>query len=494
MKRENLYLVSAALLASTSLSTTAATAGTVGIYNPGYQNTLSATTPVRVSAQVFASTPSATQQIGATGALAYRFASTLNGGNVFSGTIGVTGAQFLTSAVVNQAGIRAFAGTVVAGGVVTLALANAGSISCAGLVATTTSLIINNCSNAMSLDSQSSFSGFVISTVAFDNATGLATAGGSISIAGTINLGVSAGTGAVFDTTAAQAIITSANSVTTTVTAATGVAQINVSASPAFSRLVGGGSTVTVATVTITTTGTLAADLTTPITVANAVGATNFIRLTSAILSDDAVSKVQIAGVGSTTPTQFGSGAVTFTIAAASTAAFSTFAIEVNFNGTAAIDVAAAGTVDVSYVTAGAQSQTANSAVPASGSGAAAGLTRSGLSININGIQPGIAQGLTYQSFLRIVNSSATAGAATVVLRNNDTGVVLGTYTSPSIPGSGSVQVSAGNLESGAGITPSASVLYQATISGAFNGYVQHVVFNANSGAFSDLSAAPRTN
>jgi hypothetical protein len=363
------------------------------------------------------------------------------------------------------------------------------------LVATTTSLIINACSNAGAAADASSFAGFVISTVAFDNATGLATAGSSITMSGTITLSQTAGSGAVFDTTTAGTVVSSVNSLTATVTAATGVSQVNVSASPAFARLVNTSLTVLLSTVNITQTGAFAADLSTPIVGAAAVGAANFIRLTSSVLSDDAVTKAEIQGLQSTTPTQFGAGNVTFTIAAASIQ--SSFQIVVNFNGTAAIDNAAAGTVDVSFAAIGAASQNANNQAPAGVTGGgAAGLSRSGLSININGIQPNIAQGLTYQSYLRIVNSntSTSAGVATVVLRNNDTGVILGTYTSPSIPAGGSVQVSAANLESGAGITPSASVLYQATISGAFNGYVQHVTFNPNSGAFSDLSAAPRTN
>jgi hypothetical protein len=495
MKRENLYIVSAALLASTALSTIA-NAGVVTLATLSATDSTSTTTAKRVSAQIFASTPTTATTIGGgTGvALIYRFNSPLSlNQSSFSSTIGVTGAQFQTSSVSGGTSIRGFtANSLSTTGSITLT-GDQASVTCTGLVATTTSLIISNCT-VTAFTGTGSVAGFVVSAVAFDNATGLATVGGSISIAGTVNLGVSAGSGAVFDTTASQVVVTSANSMSATSTVGT-PAQINVSGTPAFSRLVGGFLTATIATVNITRTGTLAGDLSSSITAGLAVGGANFIRLSSPILTDDAVANVTLEAVTtpanslSNTPTQFASGAVTFTIAAANIN--DSFRVVVNFSGSAAIEAATAGTVDVSFAAiTGAATATANSSAPTGlTGGAVAALSRSGLSVNVNGIQPNIAQGLTYVSLLRIVNSSGSAGVATVTLRNNDTGVVLGTYTSPSIPGGGALQVTAGTLESGAGITPSASVLYQATVSGAFNGYVQHVNFNQAAGSFTDLSA-----
>jgi hypothetical protein len=503
MKRENLYIVSAALLASTAL-TTAASAGSVFIATGlgvgaagGVQTTTAAK---RLSAQVFASTPTTATVIGGTNnGLAYRFGSPLSlSQSSFSGTIGVTGAQFRTS-VVSGGGdsVRGFyVNTTAAQG--SLQVSDTHTVVCGGLVATTTSLIINACTT-QTFSGTASIAGFVISAVAFDNATGLATVGGSISIAGTINLGSSAGQGAVFDTTAATAVVTSANSMSVTATAGT-PAQINVSATPTFARLVGGFLTATISTVNITHTGAVAADLTTVVQTVTAVGTGNFIRLASAILNDDAVANVTVEAAGvaannlSNTPTQFFSGVATFTIAPANIQ--NSYAVVVNFNGSQAIETAAAGTVDVGFgAIGGTASATGNSAAPPGlTGGAVAGLTRSGFNVTVNSVQPSVAQGArTYSSLLRIVNTANTPGTVNVVLRNNETGVVLGTYTSPSILGLGSLQLSSATIEAGAGVTPSAGVLYQANITGNITGYVQHVNWNQDAGFFSDLSGARGT-
>jgi hypothetical protein len=500
MKRENLYIISAALLASTALSTSA-NAGVVTVAARAGNDTSSTATAKSISAQVFGTTPSATAVLGtgATGGtqpvgLTYRFPGSLRMGETnFSATIGVTGAQFNTANVSAGNQIRAVTFSVSAGvGSINDMAADVNSIQCSGLVATTTTLLISNCTASGAIAAGGSIGGFHISTIAFDNATGLATVGGTISIAGTVNLGASAGVGAVFDTTAAQVVVRSINSLNATVTAGT-PAQINVGATPAFARMASNGLTTTLASINITLAGAVGADLTTALAIGSTVGGTgNNVVLTSAIVSDDAVRDVTLENGTrfiSVTPTQFGSGNVTFAIPS-STGLNVPYTVVVNFNGTAAIDALAAGSVAVNFSANGATNiATANSTAPAGATGTAAGLTRSGLTVNVNSIQPSVAQGArTYSSLIRLVNSSSAAGVATIIVRNNETGVTLGTYTSPSIPASGSLQLTSAALEAGAGITPSAAVLYQATVTGAFNGYVQHVNWNQDAGFFSDLS------
>jgi len=335
-----------------------------------------------------------------------------------------------------------------------------------------------------------SVGGFLISAVGFDNATAMATAGASISIGAVITIG-----GVNLDNTAAQAVVTSTNSVATTVTAGT-AATANVNATPAFANL---GSTTAlttiIATIAVTTTGTVARDLVTAITNTNAYGNTNNLLVTSTIFSDDALASTEITNGGTkfvtAAPTAFTGGFVTFGNLTAANLT-TTFDVRVVFNGTAAIDVASAGTLALTYSSnAATNSVSGNFVAPAAVSGAVAGLTRAGLSVDINGMQPGTAQGSrTYTSLLRINNTGTVAGTVQIVLRNDSTGATLGTYTSASIPAGASIQVSSANIEAGAGVTAVASIGYRAAISGSINGYVQHVNWNQDAGFFSDLSGA----
>ncbi|MSO97524.1 MAG: hypothetical protein EXR11_04790 [Rhodospirillaceae bacterium] len=159
--------------------------------------------------------------------------------------------------------------------------------------------------------------------------------------------------------------------------------------------------------------------------------------------------------------------------------------VSVDFNGTGLIDQTAAGTGTITWA-----APTSGSAAPAS-SGTVAGLNRSGLNIDFNSFQPSVGQGaVTYTSLLRVANTGANAGTVSVVLTNDTTGVVLGTYTSASVPSGAAIQLTAAALESGSvpAVTPSASVLYRLRVTGNITGYAQHVNWNQTAGFFSDLS------
>lgn len=478
MKRENLYIVGGALLASTAL-TTVASAGQFTLLNNVANGGIISTTAVSLSAQVFGTSPSTTTVIGPN-ALAYRFNQPVS--SVFTSVITVTGAKFATSGTSSSTiDVRAIHGTIGnSNGLLTLAAA--ATLGCTVAVATD-KIILSSCTPTAS---QVSITGITISAVSFINATGLATAGASISLANEITV-----SSVAFETTAAQAVVTSKNSVTATTTATTGVSNIDVSASPSFAKFANGGTSVTIATINITQTGTLAANLSSAITGATAVGATNSITITSTALSDDATNGIRLlAGTAanslSTTVTQFSSGTVTFTIVAANLQ--DSYQVQLSFNGTSIIDTAAAGTTAVAFSAPTPVAGT-NAAAPPSATGTTAALSRNGLTIDINGIQPSVAQGArTYTSLLRIANTGSTAGAVTVVLLNEASGATLGTYTSASIPAGASLQLTSATIEATAGVTPTASVLYRATVTGNINGYVQHVNWNQDAGFFSDLS------
>jgi hypothetical protein len=479
MKRENLYVVGAALLASTSLST-AASAATFMLAATHNQGGTFSTTARPLSAQSFASTPSTAQVLGPR-TLIVRFASPIQADNT-NITVTLAGARFVTSSIPSRVEFLQISAGV------SLVSSGAGSgtlgTQLCAVQAQTDRLVITGCHPATS-SGQTSIAGIFLSNVTFDNATGLATAGTSVTLASEVTIGTT-----VLETTAATAIITSRNALSGTSTSNAAIGQANVSSNPAFAQIVGSGLSAVIGTINITQAGSIAADLTTQVVAAGATGATE-IRITTPIITGAGFTNVKTVGgtTGTLTRglTQAASGSVTFTIAAASVQEETTVSVE--FNGTTAIDVAAAGTTGISFSSAGAQSQTANSGVIPAVAGTVSGIARSGLSVDINGVQPGTAQGaVTYTSLLRIVNTGSAAGTITAIVRNEATGATLGTYTSPSIPAGAALQVSAAQIEAGAGITAQASILYRMSVSGSINGYVQHVNWNQTAGFFSDLS------
>jgi len=490
MKRENLYFVGGALLASTAL-TTAATAATYSITTAS--DGAIGTTALKLSAQAFPSNATSATAVGTGTGLSVR----LNGplASAFTATISVSGAKFRTGSVsandVSALLIATFSGTATVVSTYGFTASADNTMGCA-VAFSSDSLILANCDPTFAINGNSttgSVGGFRISSVGFDNATALSAAGASISLAGSIVVG-----GQPLDTTAAQAVVTSANSLTATIAATTGIPQLNVNSTPAFANF--GSSTqltTNIGTVSITHAGTVSLDLITPLdTGAELLGAANSFKVTSTIFSDDALVRTNLTSAGgvalTAAPTVFTGGFVTFGAVAAASM-LDTFTINVVFNGTSQIDAASAGTVEVTYGSAGGTGYSINAVAPAASSGAVAGLTRAGLNIDINGMQPSVAQGArTYTSLLRIANTGTFAGTVQIVLRNESTGAVLGTYTSPSIPAGASLQLTSANIEAGAGVTATASVLYRATLSGNINGYVQHVNWNQDAGFFSDLS------
>ncbi len=96
--------------------------------------------------------------------------------------------------------------------------------------------------------------------------------------------------------------------------------------------------------------------------------------------------------------------------------------------------------------------------------------------------------GTRYQSWVRIHNNGVNAGSVTIHVIDAETGDMLGSWDSDDIPAGGAIQVSAENLEDHLGYTPVSGEQYNLIVEGGINGYVQHVMWNAVDGLFSDLS------
>ena len=476
MKYSNLLISS--LLVSTALTTGANAAS---IYLAGDATAAGIALGVRnLSAQVFPAVASTSTKTG-TNRLFVKFAQN-NPNTVFTGTINVTGAKFVTT------GISASAFAVGQTG------ASIGSITDLTAACTVTpgaSTLILACDTSKvngTTISTTSINGIVLSGIAFDNISALSTAGTSVSLDYTMKV-----SNELYDSAAATAVITSRNSLTgTSVSATTAPLKIAV-ANPTGSFLkFTTGTAAVIGSINFTLGAGTQYGLDLSTTLSGFTSGAE-LKVTSSIFSDDAAKDVVISGASTITvaATTFGAGFVTFTLPVADIDKDKAYGITVNFNGTKEIDTAGAGTTLITYVAnASTTGSASNVTAPPAVTGTVSGLSRDGLSIDLNGLQPGIAQGARqYTSLVRVANTGTAAGTVTMIVSNETTGTVLGTYTSASIPVGASLQVSSAQIEAGAGITPSASVGYRVAISGAITGYAQHVTWNQDAGFFGDLSA-----
>ncbi|MBL8630618.1 MAG: hypothetical protein JNM81_13360 [Rhodospirillaceae bacterium] len=498
MKRENLMLVAGALLASTSI-TTAANAGTIFLSSVG---TLTATNQatvnttnfpvIRLGAQAFASATAATVSTG-TVDLILRFASQLP--VTFNGIITATNAQFSgSSSTALGVAFESTSGTI-AGSLNLLA----NSAVCTSVLATGDKIFLQNCNGAQALSvgiATVTAAGVIVTGVSFKLLSGLATAGTSISLGAEIYLGTTQTTS--IDSTTAAAKITSFNGITVQGgTSAAGT--IDVAASKgAFTGLVTSNLSAVLGSVLFSVNAIKSLDLSTTIAAASMVAAGNEVKLTSAIFSDDATSQVRVTNTTLTNGTvsvALSAGYVTFQLGTASISGFAAD-ITVDFNGTGQIDAASAGSTAVTFVTAGGNGVTTGlaTAVPAQtlSSGLAA-VSRNGLTVDLNGIYAGDYP-VQYTSVVRVANTGTVAGTPTIQIYDESTGSLLGTATpTTSIPGGGSKQYTAKDLETLAGISATGFKTYRMTVSAGISGYVQQLLWNQTGGFFTDLSSRRTT-
>ncbi len=94
----------------------------------------------------------------------------------------------------------------------------------------------------------------------------------------------------------------------------------------------------------------------------------------------------------------------------------------------------------------------------------------------------------TNQSFLRFANTGDTASTVKVKLSDAATGKLAGAWTSAPIQPGAAIQVSAPTLETGITASGTRPSNYTAAIETTMIGYVQHVDWNQNAGALTNLS------
>jgi len=100
------------------------------------------------------------------------------------------------------------------------------------------------------------------------------------------------------------------------------------------------------------------------------------------------------------------------------------------------------------------------------------------------------------QAFLRFQNDSAQAGNVTVSLRDSETGLLVGTWTSPDVPARASSQIEISKIESEARVTAQSTPIaastrpfYNLEIESSVPGYMQHIVWARAAGVLTNLTA-----
>lgn len=477
MNKTQFYALSSALLASTAL-TSGASAGTIGKYDATGVFTTSA---LAISNSIFSTTASTANSVVVGEGQLYTSRLGMAYTNQFAGTtrwtteFTATGARFITSNLSSANVNLMFAATT--SGTTTGSMG--GTPACASLTALATFLVANDCSL-----SGVNFTGYAVgialSGVTFNNASGLATAGTSIGLTGTVYNPTN--NTQVYEAATSGNVITSRVPITIAVTAGANVTASATSTPIAFSELTtaNSGLSMSLFTLAVTGTGSLGNALTTAIGATQAV--TTTLSIASSIFSSGAVRNVTVAGTSYTTATNFSGGTVTFS---ATSAGFDygtnlSFSVTVQFMGTTAIPAAVAGTVTGSMQ----GGTSAPQAIAISGSTAA--VSQAGFRAEVNTFNA--STNGPFGSYLRIHNNGNISGTVTITVRNDATGAMLGSaYTTAAIAPNSTVQFAALAIEDGASVpTADRTGSYTLSIAGPLTGYVQHILFDGNSVA--DLS------
>jgi hypothetical protein len=93
------------------------------------------------------------------------------------------------------------------------------------------------------------------------------------------------------------------------------------------------------------------------------------------------------------------------------------------------------------------------------------------------------------QSFLRFYNSDETSGNVTVTLKNSQTGAVLGSWLSPTIPAGSESQYRITTPETEADAAFTIPDYYNIIVDPSFNGAFQHVLWKPSDGTLTNLSS-----
>ena len=330
-------------------------------------------------------------------------------------------------------------------------------------------------------------------------AAGLADAGNTVSISGEVAY---MDDGEVYDTASSVAILRGRDTIVASVRPA-GRVGIDPYSDPAFSRIMKAGDAAQTKAMLGTATVLVNQNMDEDNSVVTAAQLINGgeIMVEHGVLGDDAFTKVCI---GDPVPSNrvcapsrshtIEDGVATFSLmnnalvpnapVSSAVPGSNPHELYVAFDGRTAISSWAAGSASVMFTDRG-----RGLLVPEGGEGPLALISRGGLNTELNMAQSSAGDGGTrYQSWVRIHNNGVSAGSVTITVMDAETGDRLGSWDSGDIPAGGAIQVSAADLEDHLGHNPASGDQYNLVVEGGINGYVQHVMWNAVDGLFSDLS------
>jgi len=478
MNKYSTFVAGSALLATTALVSGTVQAGTITLSN-GTSGAYSTFTGYKVGNTLFTGSNSsgvniATASFDIRTTLSYSTQTT-------RAVVLISGAEFDPTATPN---VTLF---TVEG---TASLTNLSAVAGTNVTVFTDRLIIGSLTQTYSL--------IHVSNPTVKNMQALGTVGAAVSLSGRIENPTVSATYENIDSGTYITSVASASIVFSTSTAANGLpstlsASASVTSSPPFINLgATGGTTILTAivgSISLTINGGLGTALGATLSGSTLIS-TAELKISHGALVDPAWNSVSLR-TGTTTityrtATQIAAGVATFALTGTQFDNGATgILVDIGFTG-ATVITGGSGT-SAATVTPTAVSASINALAAATGS--LATISKGGLSSAVNTFQNSVN---TVPSFLRITNTSTTAGTYTVIIRNGDaaSGAILGTYTGAAVQPQGTVQLSAAQLEAGAALAaPTALGNYQLAISAAFNGYIQHLSYSSSTGVLSNLSA-----
>jgi len=472
MNKQSLYLFGGALMATTALSTAsqAAVIKADALTSSG----TTAITPLGLAVEVFSGTAAtaATAVIGSAAGTASNllidFAASFT--SAYNINVFVSGASFTgtpTVLIYSQTSTGSLTASTTGG---------------CSVQALPDKLLITNCS-ATGTGTGSRADAMRITGITYVGAGALGVAGSSIKIDGYIS---NAAGNLTFENITSAAVVTSKSAAETKIETGATVS-IDSLATPLFSKFVTSGTQATLGTIHFSSTAAVGSDLSTVFTLPVSISGNVEVKVTHPSLTDlPGLLSVSLVGGSLTTqsrsPGQFVSGTVSFTVAPASlNGAF----IQLTYDGTSAIATA----TGTSTVTVTPTTTTGGIArAVAAFSGALATYSRGGLSVEVNSLFNTAGVGSTlYRSLLRVANISPIDGVATITVKNDLTGAAIGSYTT-TITAGATKQISSADIEAAISTALAVGAPYKVVVSGGFNGYVQHLLWNSVTGLFTDLS------
>ncbi len=468
MNKQSLYLFGGALMASSALASQA-NAAVFRAFN-WTVTTTSTISAKSLATEVFSGTTTLANSVSlganttsTVNAILVDFAANLTSG--FNVQVNVTNATFTgTPSVVVYS--QSTAGTMAVSSV----------LSCS-LQALPDKLLITGCT-AQGGTNPSRADAMAIFGITYTTAGALAAAGQSIKLDGLVT---NATGGTTFETVTSVSIITSKSAADVSVQTGSALTVDN-NSTPVFSKFTTSSATATLGTISFSATGAVGTDLSNVFSTVISITGTVEVKIAHSALTDAALTSVSIPLAGlSATPAAFVSGTVSFQVPAAS---LNKAAITVTFDGTTGITASSGtGTATVTPTTV---AGIVRAVSPFSGN--LASITRGGLSVELNGLFPTAGQGSTlYRSLLRIANTSSIDGVATLTIKNDSTGATLGSFTTTVTAGA-TKQVMSSDIEAAVSTAAATGAAYKVVVTGSFNGYVQHLLWNSVTGLFTDLS------